>query len=414
MIFAGAGVSTENRSVFPYTLYEDVCGELKISPSATLAFPDLMSRYCAQSNGRKKLLTKIRGRFDYVHSFPEIYRDATRFHRELATLSVVQEIVTTNWDTYFERLCGATPFVTAEDFVFWDSPGRKVLKIHGSVDSYGSLVVTREDYEACSKRLREGLLGSSLRLQLATKTIVYLGFSFRDDDFAQLQEALVSEMKGLAPHSYIVTLDRSSDTRYRNLGLEPIFTDATYFISQVKQRLVSEGQLIDDERFDGVAKFLNSVLREHDKLSDVDADKYPDVVYGLSYQDGLIHALERILTLRKSGFYSHACNVKDVAEEYMDRILPDKMKRGKYHDVAYIEGYIDGLTYFLADNNVRRQLPLYYAYGEKNIIRTLKDYKRALARAARKAPKQHKFAQFVVARKGAGSGIVFHHTPFLL
>lgn len=301
VVFAGAGVSTESRAVFPYTLYEDVCGDLHITPKNGPAFPDLMSKYCAQYNGRAKLLRKIRDRFEYIRSFPELYRTATRFHQELSTLSVVEDIVTTNWDPYFERECGATPFVSAEDFTFWNSPGRKVFKIHGSVDSYGSIVATREDYDLCHQRLVSGLLGGTLRTLLATKTVAYLGFSFRDGDFVQLYDALVSEMKGLAPQSYIVTLDRSSDTRFREKGLVPIYTDATYFISEVKRRLVSEQQLVDDRRFDGVEAFLYRLTRAHIELADVDARKYPDVLYGLSYQDGMKHALGRILSSKKYG-----------------------------------------------------------------------------------------------------------------
>jgi hypothetical protein len=33
----------------------------------------------------------------------------------------------------FERRCGAVPIVTIEDFAFWNTPGRKVLKISGKV-----------------------------------------------------------------------------------------------------------------------------------------------------------------------------------------------------------------------------------------------------------------------------------------
>ena len=414
VVFAGAGVSTETRAVYPYTLYQDVCADLNIGPESTLPFPDLMSRFCSQSDGRPKLLRKIRDRFDYVRSFPELYRAATRFHHELSTLSVVSEIVTTNWNPYFELECGATPFVTAEDFAFWTVPGRKVFKIHGSVDSYGSIVATREDYNACHQRLTEGLLGSTLRMLLATKTIVYLGFSFSDDDFIQLHGALVAEMKGLCPQSYIVTLDSASDGRFRANGLIPIYTDATYFISKIKQRFVSEHQRLDDERFVGVGKLLMRVRKAHHEVADIDARQFPDVIFGLSYQDGLVHALERILALKNTGYYSHACNPRNMARLYLGKIRADKMKKRRYHDVAYVEGYADGLVYFIADDELREMLPIYFTFGEKKVIYTLSDYKRALVRAARTSSREHKFAKQLVKRRDVGDGIVPHHTPFLL
>jgi hypothetical protein len=414
VIFAGAGVSTENRAVFPYTLYQDVCGELGIPHDKGPAFPDVMSSYCGQPDGRAKLLRKIKDRLEYIGSFPELYRKATQFHAELSTLSVVEEIVTTNWDPYFEDECGATPFVTAEDFAFWKVRGRKVLKIHGSVDSYGSIVATREDYNLCQQRLTTGLLGSTLRMLLATKTIVYIGFSFSDDDFIQVQSTLVAEMKGLSPQSYIVTLDRSSDARFRERGLIPIYTDAAYFISQVKKRFVSEHQLLDDGRFVGVGKFLGKVTKAHHELSSIDPQKHPDVVFGLSYQDGLIHALERILALKKTGYYSHACNPRNMARLYFEKITPEKLKKGKYHDAAYSEGYGDGLLFFIADDDLRNQFPMYFAFGETKMIRTLRDYERALGRAPRVSSSKHKYAKKLVKKRVTEEGIVLHHTPFLL
>lgn len=414
VIFAGAGVSTESESVFPYTLYDDVREELSLRRGYDLPFPDLMSKYCAQPNGRAKLLRKIRDRLDYVRSFPELYRHATRFHRELSTLFPVENIVTTNWDCYFEQECGAAPFVSAEDFAFWSVPGRKVFKIHGSVNSYGSIVATREDYELCRERLAKGLLGSTLKMLLATKTIVYVGFSFKDDDFVAIHDILTSEMHGLRPQSYIVTLDRASNDRFRERGLMPIYTDGTFFLSTLKQRLISDKQMIADERFDEIPEFLNELLEAHHKLAEVAARTYPDVIFALSYQDGMIHALERILALKNTGYYSHACNPLASARTYQRRIRSDKLKRRRYHDVAYIDGYIAGLIYFVATDDERRQVPIYYAFGRDEGIADLRSYKRILRKANRVSPKEHQFARMLVEKRNPSDDMVLQHTPFLL
>ncbi len=229
VLFAGSGISTERTPVFPFTLYEDVCGDLNIKPDSGLSFPEVMTKFCEQPDGRTKLLQKIKERFSYVEAFPELYRYATAFHSELATMYPIETIITTNWDDYFEKESGAIPFVTAEDFAFWSLPGRKVFKIHGSVNSYGSLVSTKKDYDDCYTQLSNGVIGSYLKLMLATKTIVYCGFSFKDEDFLKIHELLSSEMRDIRPHSYIVTLDESSDTRFHEHGLTPIYTDGTHF-----------------------------------------------------------------------------------------------------------------------------------------------------------------------------------------
>lgn len=68
-----------------------------------------------------------------------------------------------------------------------------------------------------------------------------------------------AEMRGLRPQSYIVTLDRASNDRFLKKGLVPIYTDGAHFVSMVKQRLISEKQMVEDERYDRVASLLRYV-----------------------------------------------------------------------------------------------------------------------------------------------------------
>lgn len=109
VLFAGAGISTENRNVIPHTFYDDIRSELDIPDTEDISFSDLMTRYCTQPNGRANLLRKIRARLEYIRSFPALYSLATQFHSELSTFFFIQSIITTNWDDYFERECGLFP-----------------------------------------------------------------------------------------------------------------------------------------------------------------------------------------------------------------------------------------------------------------------------------------------------------------
>lgn len=96
VLFCGAGTSTESKNVLSFSLYTSIKDELNIKDE-DISFPDLMQQYCSQSNGRKKLLKRIREKFDYIHSFPELERQASAFHRELAQIYPIRTIVTTNW-----------------------------------------------------------------------------------------------------------------------------------------------------------------------------------------------------------------------------------------------------------------------------------------------------------------------------
>jgi len=156
VVFAGAGVSTESRVVLQRTLYQEIARELG-RPDDGLSFPELMGAF-AEARGRRILLQRIVRRLEYVDAFPELSRAATRIHRKLASLFYVRDIVTTNWDPYFEQETGAIPLVTGEDYALWDLPRRKVFKIHGSILNLGSIVATTRDYERCYRALSRNIL----------------------------------------------------------------------------------------------------------------------------------------------------------------------------------------------------------------------------------------------------------------
>ena len=411
MVFAGAGISTESTLVYPWTFYDDIHGDLKLSKKERPSFPKLMSLFCARPDGRRKLLERIQQRFSYVTAFPELYQTATRFHRELSTLFYIDTYVTTNWDDYVEKECGATPFVTAADFGLWDVRGRKVFKMHGSISNYGSIVATEEDYEKAQQALDKGALGSALKLLLATKTIVYVGYSFSDHDFLNIQQYITRELREVSPAAYIVSIDRESEPKFRDLGLTPIFTDATHFISVLKKHIRDDGHFLPDERFEGVFPALAHSSREHERLFDkYRARDKPEIVYAASYQDGLKHAFERILAMMHTGEYSHRCELVKKLQGY-EKIKTDNVRRRRYLDVAYIEGYMNGLFFLLMDDKERKQLPHYFIYGQSDQPRTFARYKSILKRT-----RHHKAAlreAVRVVKKRLGPKDVIHHTPFI-
>ena len=414
VIFAGAGISTKTRPGFPYTFYDDIKAELKIDVKVNMSFSALMQKYCEAPDGRSRLIKDIRQRLYYIKSFPELYWHATRFHKALSTMYHIQTIVTTNWDDFFEQECAAIPFVTAQDYALWNADGRKVFKIHGSINNYGSIVATAQDYKRCLSDLQKGLLGATLKHLLGTKTIVYVGYSFGDEDLLRIHNFLRHEMGETLPHGYIITLDSHRDAHFGKLGLTPIKTDATHFLEIIKQHLVADGQMISDERFEAIPVTLMLTEKLHESLwENIDPIRYPTMIYCASYQDGLIHCFERMVAMIKTGEYSHACRIYDLVEHYRNS-MKRKVKAKKYFDVAYIEGYMNGLSYLLLDNEGRKLLPFYYVYGEDTQPRDERHLKRMLRAGMKKRRGAYKHALGIIKRNHVRKGLAFHHTPFLL
>jgi len=374
VIFAGAGISTESKSVFPYTLYQDVLWELELDENENISFPNLMSLYCEQPNGKRMLYQLIWKRLNYVKSFPEIYNFSTRFHRELSTLHLIDEIVTTNWDDFFEVECGAIPIVNPHDYVYWDLPQRKVFKIHGCAKNISSIVATKEDYKKCLKKLSGNLIGSRLKLLLATKIIVFLGYSFRDEDFNLLYNLLFEEMEGLVPHAYVVTIDDDMINKIPKKYFTTINTDATFFISELKKHIVQLDHMLSDHVFERVPVILDTLIEIHRSLySGVDIKEHPSLIYTLCFQDGMIHALQRIVNMKNTGEYSCPCCLERLTDSY-EEMRREKVRSKDYDDVAYIDGYIQGLYILLYDEDELKDISYFYIYGYPEKINNYEEF----------------------------------------
>jgi NAD-dependent SIR2 family protein deacetylase len=129
VVFAGAGISTENRVHATTTLYERIAHEIDCEDD--ISFPELMEKYCAQPDGRIKLIASIKDRFDYFLSFEDFYLPMTRFHRAISPLYMIENVITTNWDDFFERECDFDAFVNDSDMALWGASKRRLMKIHG-------------------------------------------------------------------------------------------------------------------------------------------------------------------------------------------------------------------------------------------------------------------------------------------
>lgn len=407
VIFAGAGVSTESRSVLQDTFYETIAS--KLGDGATNgSFPEVMSNF-VEKRGRPALLQEIMERLNYIDAFPELRRSATRFHRELSTLFYISEIVTTNWDAYFEEAMGATPLVSAKDFALWDMPGRKVFKIHGSIFNLGSIVATSDDYAACYRALNTNILGATLKHLLATKTVLFVGYSFGDSDFNRIYRFISKEMADVLPRSYVVTLGDPDAANTH--GAHIIKTDATFFVRCLKGKLLSRGCLLDDERWFGIAEQLFDVERRHDELYEkIDLRRLPAAVLCGHYQDGLIHAFERMLRQRRTGEYSHIHRVEQLVGKYEER-RKELVRAKRYQDAAYATGYQNGLLYLLIDDRGRRALPLYFVYGSSVELRSLTAFRRE-AKVAQQLHRQA-YAQAERIAQRWNPPMIPHHRPEL-
>jgi len=75
-----------------------------------------------------------------------------------------------------------------------------------------------------------------------------------------------------------------------------------------------------------------------------------------------------LIERRRTGEYSNPAEVRQKLVSY-DRIRRERLKVSKYADVAYVDGYQNGLLSLLASAEQRKQLPLITFMGRHNILK---------------------------------------------
>ena len=359
VIFAGAGVSTENPNSAPNSLYNELAAELGIKKSKP-PFPDLTQRYCQRPDGRFELFKRIQNRFDNIFKFSDLWMQASKFYQELATMPYLRTFITTNWDRHFEEICHAKPFVYDADMRFWEVPYRKVLKIHGTIDNYSSMVVTRDDYDKSLNDLQNSLIGAKLKELFTTRTCIFVGYSMDDDDFKAIFEFVKAGQGKFKKMHYLVAPDAGNRTHYENIST--IRTDGTYFLKIIKEHLCSTKGYLDDDIFDLAEKYLFEVQQEHAMLWEkYNPSEYPQMLPSAMYQDGLIHGYKMVRDMKGKGIYSDPCVIQTKIQGYQTKIT-DYRSIKNYLDAAYFSGYQNVLIALAAsqDSNAMPYPPLYY------------------------------------------------------
>lgn len=416
VIFAGAGISTEVPTVFPQTIYRRAAEKLGLTDPGS--FPEVIEAY-EKEFGRREFVQMVKAKFDYIDSFWGLRYDARKFHKELATMPYMQDIVTTNWDTYFEEECAATAFVTGEDIALWRMPGRRVLKIHGSMTNLGSLVATEADYKRRLKELRKGVMGGLLTELLATRTVVFIGYSLTDWNFRRLYRELRKDMGQYTGRVYFVSPFGASPEDEEGFGFTTLKTSGVKFLKELKRENLGNCN-IDDSSYERVAEYHAEILDADTFARTVPHRKYPSVIYCWSFHDGARDAGRRIELRRGSGEYSSRSHVVRLVKLY-ESLAEAAWDNDRFREHAYIEGYLAPLYIMLDDrpdesgncHGILKTVPYYFMYGadDDSLMRSQEEFRDAVKASARRAPKQRK-----AARERLGDlpdDMVLEHPPFL-
>ncbi len=134
-------------------------------------------------------------------------------------------------------------------------------------------------------------------------------------------------------------------------GIIAIKTDAAHFVDTIKDHMSEKFCFAKDEVFEKIDEIWNEFHDMHlDFVKSYHPKKQPHLIFATAYQDGVLHALERILDRSMTGEFSDLHNVQRRIAGY-DLKIAEYRKTKNYWDIAYFSGYQNGLLQFAILNS---------------------------------------------------------------
>ena len=222
VLFIGSGISSWSGLPSWKELIEELSGFIEASNlNADLVRSEAQNGHLLQaaSYGFEKLTKQQIGQF---------IRDTCRYgiaepheiHRKIISLGP-RCFVTTNYDHLIEaslRKWGMDHFfsspvtnrhLTEMADVVHARANNFIFKPHGDAADIESIILTREQYRQLLPQGERHAALESLKMLLATRPVVYLGFGLRDPDFLYVKEILANTYKGGARDHYALMADVS-------------------------------------------------------------------------------------------------------------------------------------------------------------------------------------------------------------
>jgi hypothetical protein len=252
-----------------------------------------------------RLLREIREYLDQYMEIAEAYRSATRVHEIVAEIGFFQIIITTNWDVFMERELNILPLVRDADLVYWNNNKRQIIKLHGCISQPETIVVTEDDYRDFQTKRVDCPISNKLKDLMATKTLLFVGYSLKDQSFQILQENVLNRMGKLARTSYAVLYQPTNALveKWKKKGVRIIAGDALIFLRYLHNLFVEEGIYLDDDFLHTLYEFDSQLTKVHRSVNwgALDRKKDPIGLFSANYQEGLKHELDEVFYGIKRG-----------------------------------------------------------------------------------------------------------------
>lgn len=222
-IFVGAGISSGSGMPLWSELMEPLRRQLGKGIDPCMSYLEVADLY-ETLYGRSELENHLR------KMLGDVRFQLTRVH-ELIVCLPVQRIYTTNFDDLLEQAShrqgmNRTVISNASQVGLSDTSKLSIVKLHGDLNDSSSLVFTAGDYY--SYFTKNPAVADLLKVELQTRTVLFLGYSFSDIDLGMILGKVASQSGATRPLLFSLQLRPSklAVAALKRRGVKAIEIDA--------------------------------------------------------------------------------------------------------------------------------------------------------------------------------------------
>lgn len=236
ILFLGAGVSREVGLPSGTDLALTLARECEYPTIKPLTLSQVAQHYEIRF-GRQRLF----GRMQELFKRPVVTRGRSSYDLIVEIDHLNHPIVTTNWDDQLERAFqrkdkSVTLVRYSQQVSFLQQP-HAIIKLHGDFGSrLEEIILTRDNYVHAYRQVTQpGGLFAVVGAWLATKTMIFVGYSLEDEDFQLLYDHVREAVGAGARMHYAVMPDPSPVLRdyWRSQGITILDCKALDFFEEV-------------------------------------------------------------------------------------------------------------------------------------------------------------------------------------
>lgn len=207
VLFCGAGMSIEAGYPSGWALAQTIFNSLteaeRSQINGELTLPDLSEAYIDLKLGKRNSLVQI-----LKQEFSKEPKSLT-LHESLMHAPQIKTIITTNYDTLFEKAYGEHAVVIRqnEDVPYMPTDKVQIIKIHGDLSLPDSVLISKSDYTRYFDTQKQELVWTLVKEKLATKNVLFAGYSLEDVNIESIITKITQQLGGNTREMFLLAPD---------------------------------------------------------------------------------------------------------------------------------------------------------------------------------------------------------------